>query len=209
MSQHFREKKNQQLACFFNERGNSFISGHSTKQHEILNPVTQSEKAQEKFSSSIACDSSDKRERRSHDRKRSEPDKYEEQQRHRFLSTYTSPDRSFDHDPRRRFNSSRSRSFHGSRQNMKFNAAKRMMSVSNRKATDQEDLHLAIDSFRDRFEYQSSSPEHRRQSIRLPMCNRPTDESSYRDLWNRFKTGSNKKKHGTKTVTGLIAGRDR
>lgn len=54
--------------------------------------------------------------------------------------------------------------------------------MSNHKILDLRDQHIAIDSFRDRFEYRSPSAMCRRRPVRSPVSYyRGTEESPYRN----------------------------
>uniref|UniRef100_A0A1I7VBH4 Uncharacterized protein n=1 Tax=Loa loa TaxID=7209 RepID=A0A1I7VBH4_LOALO len=172
-------RQNMELA-----RASSNFSKHYAKQHEKLNHMTRDEKEQERVNSSTPYDSCGKREKRSHARKRSGSDKYEEQQRNRILSTYPSPDRSFDHDQRQRSSFSKSRSHHRSRLNTKLNVTNCMTSTSDRKLTDRKDQPTTINNFGNRFESRSPSREYCRRPVKSPVCNRPVKKSSYQNCRN-------------------------
>ncbi|CAG9536649.1 unnamed protein product [Cercopithifilaria johnstoni] len=160
---------------------------YSMKQCEKLSHVTRGEKTQDRSNINIAYSSCGKLEKWPRDRKRSGLDKCEEQQRHRILSVHISSDISFDRDQQRCFSSPTSGNFHKSCRNTKLNATKCMTSMPNRKGTDQEDQHPAIDSFRNRFEYRSPSVEYRRRPIRSPVCYKRIEENSYRNCRNRSR----------------------
>ncbi|KAL3993740.1 hypothetical protein ACH3XW_18820 [Acanthocheilonema viteae] len=175
-----QERRNRQPA----EVANNF-NEYSMKRYKKLNHVTRGKETQETSNASIVSSFCAKSEKRSHDRKRSESHKCKEQQCHRVLTTHISPDKLSDHDQRSHFSSSRSSSSHKSRRNTKLNPTKCMMSMSNRKVTDQEDQHIVIDGFRNRFEYRSPSAECRRRPVRSPVRNRRTEESSHQNYQNR------------------------
>uniref|UniRef100_A0A5S6PIH6 Uncharacterized protein n=1 Tax=Brugia malayi TaxID=6279 RepID=A0A5S6PIH6_BRUMA len=165
-------------------RAASNFSKHSTKQYEKLNHVLQGEKGQERTSSSIAYDFYGKRKKRSHEKKRSGPNKCEEQQLHHILSTYTSPDGSLDRDQRRYFSSPKPYNSHVSHLNTKLNAEKNMTSMSNRQMADQKGQRTTINNLGNRFEYRSPSEEYRRESVKSSAYYRRADEGSYREYWN-------------------------
>uniref|UniRef100_A0A0R3RXK8 CCHC-type domain-containing protein n=1 Tax=Elaeophora elaphi TaxID=1147741 RepID=A0A0R3RXK8_9BILA len=152
-----------------NVNSESSFKKYSTKQSEKLNRAVRNERTKDRFNARIACSSDDIREKQSHEGKRSGPDTYEEQQRHRIQSMNASSDVSFDRN-QRRFISPTSCNFRDSRRNTKRNATKCVTSMSDRKVIDHKDQHTVTDSSRNRFQYRSPSVEYRRHSIRSPVC---------------------------------------